>query len=60
MNQTTTDQTERLNRTAAFASAQLEELLQLMPPSQLAKDIRKIIDRIDKEFGCVAIGIEVE
>jgi hypothetical protein len=38
---------ERLNRTAAFVSANLEELLSLLPPSQLAKDIRKMIDRID-------------
>ena len=51
---------ERIARTATYASGQLEELLSLKPPSQLAKDIRKITDRIDKEFGCVAIGIEVE
>jgi hypothetical protein len=51
---------ERIAKTAAFASGQLEQLLSLLPPSQLAKDIRKITDRIDAEFGCVAIGIEVE
>jgi hypothetical protein len=51
---------ERIERTAAFASAQLEELLQLLPPSQLAKDIRKITDRIDREFGVVQLSVAVQ
>jgi hypothetical protein len=51
---------ERIAKTAAFASGQLEELLSMLPPSQLAKDIRKITDRIDKEFSVVSLSIPVE
>ena len=50
------------DRAAADASSALEHLLTALPAdkTQLAKDVRAMIDRIDTEFKLCTICLEVE
>jgi hypothetical protein len=50
---------DRIEKTAAYASASLEELLQMLPASPLSRDIRKLVDRLDRKFKLVSLSIPV-
>ena len=47
-------------RVAATVSANLEELIQELPPgSELASDARRLADKIDRKFKLVSLSIPI-